>query len=241
MPEEAPVGELGALSVSGPEEQAPRTMAPMRGPRSLLAVVRHAEEGAAPEPTTARLSAADVIAETEAGEDADGEVEKPPQLPVEDPGEGNRPLGPTGDVQATGLGIELSSILVGFGSTHARICHAPTLSSAQSAERIAAQLRDEGALGNQRLSVEVVEVAELDSQGDPLKVKNVIEDSRPPNGIVIVVSQLPLVLKVVEQLGFDAVEEEEFGFACGLLIEYPPSGVENPDEHWELHRNLSHE
>ena len=106
MPEDlAPVDELGALSVSN-EQAAPRRMAPMRGPYSLLAIVRHAEEGPAPEPSAAvSASAADVIAEAdadEAGEDGDGAVEQPPPPPprvVEDPGEGNRALGITGEVR----------------------------------------------------------------------------------------------------------------------------------------------
>ena len=238
--------------------------------RRLLALIRAATEGEVPETLTASLAKFTVEDKQDdedeggaesgggGGDDPASEEEKSAAA-APSPAVG---LSAEGQVQAVGLGMELSVILAGFSSTTARVIHADNSPAGAATAKVVVQQLSDPSMGMQKLNVELgVETAlgSLSSGGSSggggggtattavavaeaaAAVKQAAAAARPqPGGVIVFVSTDPtLLLAAADALGFDAVEAKEFEPACGILVEYPQDP--SSSDEWELHRMLSHE
>ena len=247
--------------------------------RRLLALIRAATEGEVPETLTASL--AKFTVEDEQGDGDEGGAEggggggdDPTATSVEEKSAAAAPspavgLSAEGQVQAVGLGMELSVILAGFSSTTARVIHADNSPAGAATAKVVVQQLSDPSMGMQKLNVELgVETAlgSLASGGSSgggggggnggngggtattavavaeaaAAVKQAAAAARPqPGGVIVFVSTDPTLLLAAA---------DALGFDAVEAKEFEPACgilVEYPQDpssdEWELHRMLSHE
>ena len=155
-------------------------------PRSLLAVVRAAEEGTPTESladAVAKLKTdvATLEAEAKAAVEEDGDgatpAAKAPPAAKEAPSK-SLGLSAEGEVQAIGVAMDLSSILYGYQTRTARVFYnAESASASKTAAEIRDQL-DDATMGLKRINVEMIGTLSADASA----VFETLRDAKPEPG-----------------------------------------------------------
>lgn len=199
-------------------------------PRSLLAVVRAAEEGTPTESladAVAKLKTdvATLEAEAKAAVEEDGDgatpAAKAPPAAKEAPSK-NLGLSAEGEVQAIGVAMDLSSILYGYQTRTARVFYnAESASASKTAAEIRDQL-DDATMGLKRINVEMIGTLSADASA----VFETLRDAKPePGGAVVLVDDDPeRIAWVTARVGLDGVEASAFKHATGVVCEYDENG-----------------
>mmetsp|Transcript_11708 Transcript_11708/g.15904 ORF Transcript_11708/g.15904 Transcript_11708/m.15904 type:complete len:168 (+) Transcript_11708:138-641(+) len=142
-----------------------------------------------------------------------------------------RPLDVAGEFQASTTGVEIAATCKGYKITDIKILHSKKLRAKQTAKIVEKEL----ALVKFGTSVSSSEGL---NPNDPVPaLVKLIKASQPaPNDALMLVGHLPQLGLLAAELGFDALGEEDFPVAGGLLIKYPANDEE--EEEWELLRQF---
>ncbi|KAK3265448.1 hypothetical protein CYMTET_25868 [Cymbomonas tetramitiformis] len=144
---------------------------------------------------------------------------------------GENPLSDEGIVQSGCVAIEIFAALTGLKVTKVRILHSHKLRAQQTAEIIHKEFEANN------ISAEIALAKELKAGEAPEKMQaKLIQERLVGNGATVLVGHLPHLHKLAQILGFDALSEEDFPNASGVLFEFPY--LDDTAEEWGMIKKI---